>query len=85
MTIKTTNCGDCPFRQSNYNPDSMGYDTIDYCIAPRIKELVRKSAYNIAVYDSWDEENQPDLSKTLTDCPLKQGEIIVKLEENGNK
>ena len=28
MTIKVTNCKDCIFRESNYNPDSMGYDTV---------------------------------------------------------
>lgn len=85
MTIKVTNCRDCIFRESDFNPDSTGKDTIDSCIL--LRELHFKSSkpinYDIAVYNSFTdlgEEYFPEaLNKRLPNCPLDKEQIIVSL------
>lgn len=82
MTIKVTNCSDCIFRESDYDPNSPGYDTVDSCIL--LRDLLRKGSqeiisYHIATYDSFNEELPEALNKRLEDCPLHKKQIIVTL------
>lgn len=75
MTIKVNNCGDCIFRESDYDPNSSGYDTVDSCIL-----LKKDKLYDlIAVYDSWVEEKPKELEQRLENCLLDKEQIIVTL------
>lgn len=76
MTINVTNCGDCIFRIHHVDYNSMGHDTIDSC---ELIQHLRGNYVGIAVYDSYNEEEIPELKTTLLNCPLKEQEIIVKL------
>lgn len=76
MTISVTNYGDCIFKKSDFNPGSIGYDTVDSCIL--LQKLTNK--YNsIVAYDSYLEEEIPELNIRLNNCPLNNEEVIVKL------
>ena len=47
--ILVNNCGNCPFCHINFDPDSMGFDTIEYCLLAQFKQ---QDEYIIDVYDS---------------------------------
>jgi len=79
MTIKVTNCGDCIFRESHYNPDSMGYDTVDSCILLRNVAKNTNRDYFIGAYNTFEEYKQKVLNKRLENCPLDKEQIIVSL------
>ena len=86
MKIKVTNCKDCIFRESDFDPNSMGYDTVDSCILLRNMMYKPNSEvinYHIASYDSFTElgeENFPNvLNNRLPECPLDKEQIIVSL------
>ena len=87
MEIKVTKCGDCIFRDHDWNPDAIGADTHDSCILLRDKYIYTNLNvnYTIAVYNLTDEhgvENHPkELETTLSNCPLTMGKISVKLVE----
>lgn len=71
MEIKVTNCGNCIFRNSDYDPDCVGEDTYDTCSLLRHKN----EEYFIAAYNSWDDKIK--LETTLPNCPLLKENIIV--------
>lgn len=76
MMINVTNCGDCVFRIHNVDFNSMGYDTVDSC---GLIQHLKGNYVAIAAYDSYNEEEIPELKRTLPNCPLKKQEITVKL------
>lgn len=80
MKIKVTKCGDCIFRNHDWNPDAMGFDTHDSCTL--LQHLAIENSH-IATYDLTNdkgEENHPkSLETVLKNCPLKQGDISVNL------
>ena len=85
MTINVTNCGDCIFRESDFDSDSLGKDTVDSCIL--IRQIMYNNPkywnYHIASYNSFTDEGEQyypkELQTTLPNCPLKGQEITVKL------
>lgn len=79
MTIKVNNCRDCIFRESHYNPDSMGYDTSDICLLLKKQNITAFKSYSIATYDSFEEEQPKELEQRLPNCPLDKEQIIVSL------
>lgn len=79
MKIEVTCCNDCIFCEKDWDPDSMGYDTVASCILLR---SMGSKDYFIDSYDSYFEEEQGTPVKLLTildDCPLKQEIITVEL------
>lgn len=82
MEIKVKNCGNCIFRYSDFDPNSMGNDTVDMCILLR-NHFIDKN-YFIDSYNSYDENGDYNesnkLNKTLDNCPLLKEEINVKYE-----
>ena len=78
MEITVKSCKDCIFRVSHYNPDSMGHDTLDECIA--LKHL-DDNLHTIAVYDSWEELDKfKELNERLENCPLEKDSFIIKIK-----
>jgi len=78
MKIVVTNCGDCPFLESDYNADTSGYDTLASCGLLRKQSGLRK--FIIASYDSWVEGLPKELETILSNCPLQDDEITIKLK-----
>ena len=88
MILQTKTCKDCIFRESDFDPNSIGHDTIDSCSL--LRKLILEDdkgkfgvSYHIDVYDSYTitgEEFIPEsLNKRLDNCPLDKEEIIIKL------
>ena len=84
MNINITNCGDCIFRESDIDFDSVGDDTVDSCILlrkayyeNRSKDKIRN--YTIAVYDSYEDKPIVELTEVLPDCPLIKDDLTIKL------
>lgn len=78
MTV--TNCSDCPFRYSDWNPDSMGADTVEFCTLAMHRGLTGI----ISVYDSYSEEGtENDIPPMeIPDwCELKKGFITLELKK----
>ena len=69
---------DCPFRYDDYDPDSMGKDTLVVCNLAHHLEL---PLYLVVLYDSWQEDDVEFKIDTPCWCPLKNyGDIAVKLK-----
>jgi len=79
MIIKVNNCGDCIFRESDFNPDSVGYDTVDSCILLKNVAQNTNKEYFIGAYNTFEEYEQECLKKRLLNCPLDKEQIIVTL------
>jgi len=69
MEIKVTGCGDCPFCETEYDSESIGFDTYVHCVISRFlnynykgtdinKELYKDSS--IDAYCSYDNEVECD-------------------------
>ena len=76
--IECKGCLDCPFRYDDYNPDSMGKDTVVVCNLAHHLEL---PLYLVVSYDSWQEDDVEFKIDTPMWCPLKNyGDTTVKLK-----
>lgn len=73
--MKVTGCHNCPFKYSDYNPDSIGCDTVDICVLAEFLDFdeVFIAAYNITEGSSSDEE--PPIW-----CPLRLQPIKIFYE-----
>ena len=60
----------------------MGYDTLALCSLIRNDNINngKSNNYVIVAYDSYEEESIKELETVLDDCPLKQGDITIKLK-----
>ena len=73
MEIKVTGCKDCPFKVLDINDECVGADSLEYCQLKR--KLSPGEPSKIRVYDSWYEDNIPELV-TPDWCPLTELRII---------
>ena len=76
--IKVSSCWHCPFKYSDYDDYSVGYDTADICILA----LFNNSADNtILVYDMSNDIDEPELPEW---CPLRKESVKIELEKKKN-
>jgi len=73
--MKVKNCNNCPFRVDKYDDWSTGYDSLTYCNLAHFNG----EYLNLAVYNRNDENLQPII--TPKECPLRDGNLIIELEE----
>lgn len=76
--MKVKDCNNCPFCVIDFDPDYVGDDTLLYCNLVKFKGNFTNNL--ITTYNSWNEENIPEM-KTPDFCPLKEGNITIELEE----
>jgi hypothetical protein len=95
--ILVKNCGNCPFCYVDFDPDSMGFDTLEYCLLSQFKQ---QDEYIIDVYDSHERQleldeyiyddndeiigtkSEPtDIKPTPEWCPLNNNAITIKHAE----
>lgn len=87
MIINVKNCNECPFCISDWNGDSIGYDTYVGCGLLQhlnIKDIIHNKSF-ICVYDSYDIDGNlsslpKEMSTILDNCPLKEGKLEINLE-----
>lgn len=71
-TIKVTGCIGCPFLQTEWNPDSVGSDTLLSCNLYGFGSVEYKDNI-IACYDSYDDNQDPIVTPEW--CPLTEIQI----------
>jgi len=79
MNIKVNFCGNCPFLNSDFNPDSSGYSTIDIC---QLARFLHQTPDHISVHNECG--FNPD-SKTPDWCPLKVEDFSFTFKEFSSK
>lgn len=72
--MEVNSCGVCPFFVEETDFHAVGNYTIAYCNLSTDKGT-------IASYDMDQREDIPEIGQILHNCPLKQGEVTVKLSE----
>ena len=76
MKIKVTSCNNCPFCILDYDGNTNGRDSLEYCQLKRFLNRNIQEYFNttLRVYDSWEEEpNDIDVPEW---CPLNELNII---------
>lgn len=91
IDIKISGCFGCPFHYSDFNGESVGYDTLDICI---LSHFNRNKEFIVRAYDSYkdyedcvDEDGDQKKDIKFIDitpvwCPLKKESINIKFEKN---
>jgi hypothetical protein len=75
MKILVKTCNDCPMCVTDFNPDSMGADTVVRCNL----QINKLPDYNLlAVYNSYEEEDDDPMELIIPDeCILNNSQIII--------
>jgi hypothetical protein len=72
-------CGNCPFLYSDYDPDCVGYSTIDIC---QLARFLNQNPDHISVHDECGFNTN---SKTPDWCPLKKEQFTIEFREFSNE
>lgn len=77
------NCGNCPFKVEDWNPDSAGNDVYCYCNLLNFRINGDMVNITIASYDSYETKGGkvPELQTVLPNCPLLIEELNIKYEK----